>query len=575
MHARPAALEGFLDRAIKKTMKDALLVAIGAALDGVDVGFCAFDSEDRTLSWNATFLSLFPEHDGYVYVGEPYSENLRRFYSLRLDHEQVKEIDRYISEGIQRHQTQQRPYEFDHRNYRLRVSSFEIGKFGRLRVWRKVAMLPAHVEKPASTTQALASLDATAALERLADGVLVVNLANTVLWANPAFLDLYGIASLEKALGKSFEEILRSAWRGKEDNSFSRSLEKLADSQLYPGAPFELTLPSNRCIRVVEQRGNVDGRGYFLHAEITHIKRQQKALAEAEERYRLLAHYSRDIIFLVEHGVVLYASPALTELLGWSADRVLGRPIINFCHPDDVAAAEAALQTLGVQNEAGYRARALRSDGGYLWVEARARLLPDDHQVGAARVVISVRNIAASKALEDELENARWRLQELASTDALTGLANRRRLDETIAAEFRRHQRDGKPLGLLMLDVDHFKALNDAYGHHVGDLVLRRLASILSDSAQRAGDLAARLGGEEFVVILPGVALEQATAIAENLRRSVETSMFDARLASAVTVSIGVAANIGCATAQEVLNRADAALYEAKRTGRNKIVVAS
>lgn len=556
-------------------MKDALLVAIGAALDGIDVGFCAFDRHDHTLCWNATFISLFPEHDGKVHVGEPYSANLRRFYSLRLDPEQLKDIDRYILEGIQRHQTQQRPYEFDHQNFRLRVSSFEIVKFGRLRVWRKVATLPAHIEKPEPSTQALAGLNATAALERLADGVLVVNLANTVLWANPAFLNLYGIASLEKVLGKSFEEILRLAWRGKESNSFVQSLEKLADSQLYPGSPFELMLPGDRCIRVVEQRGNVDGRGYFLHAEITHIKRQQKALAEAAERYRLLAHYSRDIIFLVEHGVVLYASPALTELLGWNADEVVGRLLINFCHPEDIAAAEAALQTLGGQSEAGYRARALHSDGGYLWVEARARLLPSGDQVNAARLVINVRNIAASKALEEELENARVRLQELASTDGLTGLANRRKLDETIAIDFRRHQRDSKALSLIMLDVDHFKTLNDDYGHHVGDLVLRRLASILSVNAQRAGDLAARLGGEEFVVILPGVTLEQANVIAENLRESVATSVFDARLASAVTVSVGVASNSGCATAQEMLNRADAALYEAKRTGRNRVVVGS
>lgn len=137
-----------------KKMKDALQIAIGTALDGVDVGFCAFDNQNRTISWNATFLSLFPEHDGYVHIGEPYADNLKRFYSLRLDSEQIKDIDRYIAEGIQRHQTQRRPYEFNHRNFRLRVSSFEIGKFGRLRVWRKVATLPTHKERPVSTTQA-------------------------------------------------------------------------------------------------------------------------------------------------------------------------------------------------------------------------------------------------------------------------------------------------------------------------------------------------------------------------------------------------------------------------------------
>ncbi|URI07690.1 PAS-domain containing protein [Aquincola tertiaricarbonis] len=142
-------------------MKDALLVAIGAALDGVDVGFCAFDHQNRTIGWNATFLSMFPEHEGHVHVGAPYAENLRRFYSLGLQGDQVADIDRYIAEGILRHQTQRRPYEFDHRDFRVRVSSFEIGTFGRLRVWCKVAMLPTHVKRPTSTTQALEGLDVT------------------------------------------------------------------------------------------------------------------------------------------------------------------------------------------------------------------------------------------------------------------------------------------------------------------------------------------------------------------------------------------------------------------------------
>lgn len=552
-------------------MKDALLVAIGAALDGIDVGFCAFDSQDRTLSWNATFLSIFPEHEGHVHVGEPYAENLRRFYNLRLHADQIQDIDRYIAEGILRHQTQRRPYEFDYRNFRLRVSSVEIGRFGRLRVWRKVAMLPTHVERPASSTKTLARLDATAALERLADGVLVVNLANTVLWANPAFLTLYGLSSLQAASGLSFEHIYRSVWKGKEDASFAQSVDSLVESQLYPGAPFEVALPGDRCIRVVEQRGAVDGRGYFVHVDITHINRQQKALAEAEERYRLLAHYSSDIIFLVEQGIITYASPALTELMGWQATEVCGQAIVDYCHPSDLANAQAALRSFRGKSEAGYRPRARCSNGEYLWVEARARVLPQQDQANAARLVLNVRNISARKAIEDELETARLRLQELASTDALTGLANRRKIDETIAAEFRRHLRGSETLSVLMLDVDHFKALNDAHGHQVGDSVLRQLGLILSRSAQRPGDMAGRLGGEEFIVILAGTSGDQAFLIAENLRNLVSSFKFDSRLSGPVTVSVGVTTNAGCVTADDMLSQADAALYEAKRSGRNRV----
>lgn len=473
-------------------MKDALLHAIGVALDGLEVGYCAFDSADLTLAWNATFLDLFPEHDGLVYRGEPYAANLRRFYSCRLDVDELPLIEQYITEGIARHRAQRRPYEFDHRDYRVRVSSFEIGRFGRVRVWRKVAMLPTRVAQPISTTQALQRLDAAAVLERLGDGVLVVDVSNHVLWANAAFADLYGLHAKTAIAGMRFADIYHLAWSGLEaDSAYRIGCTTLTESEQFSGAPFELPLPSSRWVRIVEQRGEIDGRGYFVHADVTHIKQQQAARIKAEERYRLLAEYSSDIILLAEDGLLTYASPAVTELLGWQVEQVLGRPLVRFCHAEDIGAARAALQALPGKSESDYRARVLHCDGHYVWVEARARNLPVAGDSRAPRYVINVRGIMARKAVEDELARAQQRLETLATTDPLTGMANRRKLNEALRMALALVQRDGRPISVLMVDVDHFKHLNDSHGHQVGDAVLQRLANLLCCTARRTGDLAA------------------------------------------------------------------------------------
>lgn len=574
----PHGESGVGDQADGKRMKDALLHAIGVALDGLEVGYCAFDSADRTLAWNMTFLNLFPEHDGKVHVGESYAENLRRFYALRLAGDERAHIERYIAEGVARYRSQRRPYEFDHRDFRVRVSSFEMGRFGRVRVWRKVAHLPTMLTKPVSSTRMLAELNATAVLERLTHGVLIVDVADRVLWANQAFLTLYGLRSAQAAIGRSFRDIYLAAWAGREaDGAFKSSMLTLAENQRFSGAEFELALPGERSIRVVEQRGEFDGRGYFEHVDITHLKRQQRALAEAEKRYRLLAEHSSDIILSVEDGAITYASPALKGLLGWDIADVHGRAIVQFCHPEDVPTIMAALaadSASGGQTE--YRARALHREGSYVWVEARSGHLPGETGSLILRRVINLRGIAARKAMEEQLEQLQTELQELATTDPLTGLANRRKLEEVLALEFRRAQREHLPLSVLAVDIDHFKRFNDAHGHQVGDDVLRAVGAYLLSIIQRAGDLAARLGGEEFILLLPGTDKAQAAVLAEMIVRGVQNLELPS-VASKVTVSIGLATHTRASappTAQDLLRLADEALYAAKRRGRNCVAMA-
>jgi diguanylate cyclase (GGDEF)-like protein len=167
-------------------------------------------------------------------------------------------------------------------------------------------------------------------------------------------------------------------------------------------------------------------------------------------------------------------------------------------------------------------------------------------------------------------------LAELASTDGLTGLANRRHLDYVMKQEWSRGIRSGKSLSLLMIDVDHFKAFNDRHGHHGGDVALRNVAHTLAASIRRPGDLAARYGGEEFLVVLPETDLQGARVIAEKIRAAIEALPPFAGDRQSVTVSIGIACQRPASGLKpsQLFDDADKALYQAKRNGRNRVELA-
>jgi diguanylate cyclase (GGDEF)-like protein len=175
------------------------------------------------------------------------------------------------------------------------------------------------------------------------------------------------------------------------------------------------------------------------------------------------------------------------------------------------------------------------------------------------------------------LEAANERLEMLSVTDALTGLANRRQLADVLEAEWLRAMRNGTSLAAAMIDIDHFKLYNDLFGHIAGDTCLRRVATVLRDTMRQGTDLVARYGGEEFAVILPGADVADAYAAAERVRAAV-VALDEAHagiVEGRVTVSVGVAVTaLAEGDAKQLLESADAALYEAKRNGRDRVMVA-
>lgn len=183
------------------------------------------------------------------------------------------------------------------------------------------------------------------------------------------------------------------------------------------------------------------------------------------------------------------------------------------------------------------------------------------------------------KQSQTRLLEVTHQLEQLAILDGLTGIYNHRHFQESLSNEWRRAQRNKKPVSLIMIDIDFFKNFNDSYGHPIGDECLKAVARAIKQSVNRPGDLVARYGGEEFVAILPEAALEGAALIAERMRAAVEELKFPhrySRIADHVTVSLGVASFVPAreSSPDMLITAADKALYAAKEAGRNRMQIA-
>jgi diguanylate cyclase (GGDEF)-like protein/PAS domain S-box-containing protein len=302
-------------------------------------------------------------------------------------------------------------------------------------------------------------------------------------------------------------------------------------------------------------------------------------LRASEQRFRLLAEGSSDIIALgnLDHEIV-YVSPAATTLLGWEPGSA---PLINrrlMVHPDDLTSFEKLYSDClagKTRNILEFRGR--KKDGGYLWMEANLVLHRNPETRAPEGFINVMRDISGRKAADEELNKALNVAENRAITDAVTGIANRRRLDEYVEKEWIRALRGGSTLSVLMIDVDHFKHYNDRYGHLAGDRCLREVTGAIASVAHRPSDFVGRYGGEEFVVVLPDTDTTGARHIAERIRVAVEQEQIphEGNPHSVVTVSVGCAA-IRPTTGQHsslLLESADAAMYLAKQSGRNCVRV--
>ena len=302
------------------------------------------------------------------------------------------------------------------------------------------------------------------------------------------------------------------------------------------------------------------------------------------ERIRLLdqaeaaAHIGHWRVNSVNQTV--FWSPQVFRMHGLPEDRPPSlEQAIGLYHPDDRAVvSQVVAEALSSGQPFAFEARIVRPDGAIRHVATQGErdYSSTDDAIGLFGLIRDVtEQIEARKVLQDARDAANRsaeRAMALASTDALTGLANRRRIVEYLDATLSDVADGDAGLSVVLFDIDHFKAVNDRYGHDVGDEVLKRVAASAIEGL-RSTDLIGRYGGEEFVIILPRTDADTALQIAERVRSRIEASRGGAQ--PRVTVSLGVATTQGDDTGHVILKRADVALYAAKDAGRNRLRLAS
>ncbi len=283
------------------------LRAMAEVLDDQAAGLCLFDGEDRTLLWNRSFMQLFPEHDGLMHAGEPYADNLRRFYAARLGESDPAAIEKCVAEGLARHRAQHQPFSFEHGGRWLRVASLPIPGIGRVRVW---TVLPA---PPSDGDDAVPLL-----LEAgTGDGWAVTEPDGRIARGNAGLARLFALPHASAVQGMTLEALLRHAWRGGAPEALERVLLTADEGGRFIGIPFELELPGGRWLRVLQQR-RADGGTVSSFADITAPKALQAELLAAREAAEAASRGKDALLATVRHELrtPLHALIGLLDYLG-------------------------------------------------------------------------------------------------------------------------------------------------------------------------------------------------------------------------------------------------------------------
>ncbi|MCA1773573.1 MAG: diguanylate cyclase [Halomonas sp.] len=266
-------------------------------------------------------------------------------------------------------------------------------------------------------------------------------------------------------------------------------------------------------------------------------------------------------------------NPAYCDFYGYTEEELLGQPftiVFPGAHRDKMHALNDAFLAGNESHELRQELEVRRKNGEVRTIITEAALL--EGADGQPRKVTFIVDITQRKQLEQRLQHANERLHYLAHHDELTCLLNRRAGLQRLEQELSRSSRYRSPLSIAMFDLDNFKAINDTYGHGVGDNILQEVTAKVNETL-RDTDVQIRLGGEEFLIIMPEVDADNARQAMERVRSAVAQTAFTKR-ALTVTLSAGVAGYVEASTTR-LLDHADKAMYQAKQTGRNCVVVAS
>jgi diguanylate cyclase (GGDEF)-like protein/PAS domain S-box-containing protein len=308
-----------------------------------------------------------------------------------------------------------------------------------------------------------------------------------------------------------------------------------------------------------------------LEAALHENEKINRALRESEAKFRGLVSQSLVGIVLIEDGKFSYSNAKFDQTFGYSSDEIRGMGPLQVAVESDRALVSENIdkRMSGEVDQLQYVFHGLRKNGEVIDIECHSSVMHD----GERLLLISlIMDISERRRAERAVQVLQEELRELSTHDALTGLYNRRYLEEFFRRELLLAERAGHPVSVIMGDLDHFKAVNDRDGHLAGDEVLRVFGNLMKHNA-RASDIICRYGGEEFLLVLPGMTQEGALERAEQLRRAMAATRFSyGASAIMVTASFGIAVFPSDGrTTDELIAAADMALYSAKSAGRNRV----
>jgi diguanylate cyclase (GGDEF)-like protein/PAS domain S-box-containing protein len=310
------------------------------------------------------------------------------------------------------------------------------------------------------------------------------------------------------------------------------------------------------------------------------VEERTAALARSEARTTAIVNTAVDAIITIdEAGVIRSINPATERIFGFEEGELIGRDVSLLMADEDRTHHASHMRRYAESGEArilgsGRETIARRKDGTIFPIDISV----SEAKVGDDRLFVGlIRDITERKRVEAELQAAKAVAEEAATHDPLTGLWNHNRIIEILIEEMSRGDRQGQPVSLAMLDLDHFKHVNDTHGHVVGDEVLREIARRL-ERAIRVYDSVGRFGGEEFMIVLPGTDRVEAEQAAERIRAEISHEpVLTTAGTLQVTGSLGVVTHVGelVSDATALLVAADGALYDSKESGRDRVTIAS
>ncbi|MCE1252972.1 MAG: diguanylate cyclase [Anaerolineae bacterium] len=315
-------------------------------------------------------------------------------------------------------------------------------------------------------------------------------------------------------------------------------------------------------------------------------KQQEENLRTSEARFRLLADNITDVVFTTTLDLTITSvTPSATHLLNYKPEEIVGRPMQQFLTPDSFERLKLMLEEecegdCSPQRDPFWSRREemeyVCKKGNTVWTEAKFSFLPDRGEKNGGLLAV-VRDITERRYWEETLKQANDALRVLATRDPLTGLFNRRYMEETLERELHRAERESYLIGMIMFDIDHFKDFNDQYGHVGGDLILRELGILLKKHT-RNSDVVCRYGGEEFIIVLPKASSQLTLERAEQIRKLVKnlSIIHNGQRLDSLSISAGIAIypEHGIEVDSLVM-AADAALYRAKAEGRDCVMMAA